>query len=241
LVHEYRKAPITEATIEFRLAEPLSDSQLDRLKVKFKRPGWATEDLTEVSVSVGLQAKVVQTPAGQKITSGDGGYIVQILRKSLVVSRNAPYSGWEQFRFSIENEYIRWRKIVGKQTLERIGLRYINRIDIPKIRDVSVRPQDYLMFVPPIVAGFDDPPSAWQMHLTSNFIKHKLSVNLAAATVESPLIGHVSFLLDCDLYRYQVDVPQANAHIWVLLDQFRESKNEIFEACITDSTRRLIA
>jgi uncharacterized protein (TIGR04255 family) len=49
----------------------------------------------------------------------------------------------------------------------------------------------------------------------------------------------VSVLLDIDLF-CEVNFPGDKNAQWDLLEQLRVRKNEVFEACITDSTRRLL-
>ena len=57
------------------------------------------------------------------------------------------------------------------------------------------------------------------------------------ATVPSPLLNHASFALDIDFGR-EVNVPQADDGLWSYIEQIRDRKNVLFEACITERTRR---
>ena len=59
-----------------------------------------------------------------------------------------------------------------------------------------------------------------------------------AATVQSPLIDHVSLLLDIDLFKDQ-NVPQKDNEVWELFSHLHRQKNKIFEAFITDKAREL--
>ena len=47
-------------------------------------------------------------------------------------------------------------------------------------------------------------------------------------------------VLDIDIFRTE-DLPGNEAQLWELLEQLRQAKNMVFEACITDQTRRLLA
>ncbi len=51
--------------------------------------------------------------------------------------------------------------------------------------------------------------------------------------------GVVSVALDIDLFRIE-DVPNSEREIWECFEHLHDSKNQIFEACITDKTRELI-
>jgi uncharacterized protein (TIGR04255 family) len=51
-----------------------------------------------------------------------------------------------------------------------------------------------------------------------------------------PTPENTSILLDIDLFREGHESVET-AEIWKLLDQLRDRKNELFEACLTDKTR----
>ena len=63
---------------------------------------------------------------------------------------------------------------------------------------------------------------------------------LNQAMVNPPAPGVVSVVLDLDLIR-AIAVPSEEDEIWDVFEKLHVRKNEIFEACITDETRRLIA
>jgi uncharacterized protein (TIGR04255 family) len=67
-------------------------------------------------------------------------------------------------------------------------------------------------------------------------IDGKVIVN--TATAPSPLIDHVSLLLDMDLFKDQ-NLPQKDDELWDLLAAYRKQKNMLFEAFITDRARGL--
>ncbi len=59
-------------------------------------------------------------------------------------------------------------------------------------------------------------------------------------TVAVPQVpGTTSLVFDLDLYRTE-QLPQDEDGLWNLLERFRDEKDAIFEACITDKTRELI-
>ena len=48
-----------------------------------------------------------------------------------------------------------------------------------------------------------------------------------------------SIILDLDLFRL-VDMPVEDVVLWEAFEQLRHRKNQVFEACITERTRRMI-
>jgi uncharacterized protein (TIGR04255 family) len=56
--------------------------------------------------------------------------------------------------------------------------------------------------------------------------------------VPAPLLGHSSFVLDQDLHT-EINLPQSDDALYILLNQIHVKKNAVFEACITDRAREL--
>ena len=61
---------------------------------------------------------------------------------------------------------------------------------------------------------------------------------LHEAIVPPPTTEVVSILLDIDLFK-STNLPETDGEMWDLFDTLRIRKNEIFDACITDATKRL--
>jgi uncharacterized protein (TIGR04255 family) len=240
----YTKAPIVEAVVEFRISGNLDDKVLERCKRKFHVAGWISEDILNVNLNVNLTASQksdVDTHfGGYRISSTDGLWVIQLTRQSLVLSRLPPYCGWDEFVKEAKIFYGRWRKIVGTRVIERIGLRYLNRIDIPIVEAKTISPSDYVTFFPTSISVLEEPARIFQCQVSTRHKNLNFDVNLISATIESVLIGHSALLLDCDVHRYRLDVPQSDSQIWEMLTSARNAKNDIFEACITEKTRRMI-
>lgn len=61
---------------------------------------------------------------------------------------------------------------------------------------------------------------------------------LNQTSVPSAREGAVSIILDVDLFR-TADPPQDEDAVWEYFETLHQGKNDIFEACITPSTREL--
>ena len=135
------------------------------------------------------------------------------------------------------------KKRSGYRKIVRVATRYVNRIDIPICESNSVgtsksiNTTEYLLLEPQIPKIIPNVVS-----FTSQFvgsvpeIDGKVLVN--AAIIPSPLIDHVSLLLDIDLFKDQ-NLPQKDNEMWDLLAAFRNQKNILFEAFVTDKAREL--
>jgi uncharacterized protein (TIGR04255 family) len=64
--------------------------------------------------------------------SQDGKNVVQIREHLLSVSRLAPYEAWEKYKPSVLDVFEQFGTIAGDATIARAGLKYVNRIVIPR-------------------------------------------------------------------------------------------------------------
>ncbi len=247
---QYARPPITEAVIEFRFDPVMSPDAL----AKFMRDVQGQYPTAEPSYEVTVELKVpasgaepVATPkkklAGYKITGRDDTDLILLAADRLATVRLAPYCGWEQFLETTNNNYAALKKRSGYRKIVRMATRYVNRIDIPICESNSVgtsksiNTTEYLLLEPqipniiPKVSSF-----ASQFVGFVPEIDGKVLVN--AAIVSSPLIDHISLLLDIDLFKDE-NLPQKDSEMWDLLTVFRNQKNILFEAFVTDKAREL--
>jgi uncharacterized protein (TIGR04255 family) len=238
----YKRPPITEAVIEIRYAEPAELTLLADAAAHFKSEYPAQQKIMNAGVAVGgvplpphdaLQIKFDQ---GHRLSSVDQTELVVLWAPSFVVAQLAPYPGWSHFFNRFTRDWKTWKRVVGYRKIARIGVRYINRIDIPakgpvfdESEYVKVYPQLPPEFGPVVTYGLQaqSPPDAEDCRVTLN-----------SASVLSPLLGYSAILLDIDV-AMEPTPPQNDEDIFVLLNKMRVRKNAMFEACLTDRAREL--
>lgn len=235
----YRRAPITEAIIDFQFSEPLDGDTCNKVKSKLEEEYPLVIDWSEIGITFDPSAKatdVQEKVRGFKLSSVDQTDIVIAANTRFAVSRLAPYQGWEPFRTRAVRNWKSFKSVAGYRKIKRVGIRYINRIDIPRPANELIELSDYLLLevhvpqppFPPIV----------QQTTQAIFRFDDCMVVVHMATVPSPLLNHASFALDIDFGR-EVNVPQADDGLWSYIEQIRDRKNVLFEACITERTRRM--
>ncbi len=187
----------------------------------------------EQSGAVSVAAK--QQVAGFVYRSADDKYILQALRDFFLFSRLAPYPHWEVFRDEARRVWEAYRRHVNPRKLLKLGLRYINQIDIPEIPG---QVEQYFRLYPATPPELAEPLTGLFMQLRSPqpSVRGELIVN--QVLVPPARQGVVSIVLDIELDRTQ-DVPQTEPDIWQTFEQLRKRKNEVFEASITDRAREL--
>ena len=99
----YRRPPITEAVVEFRLRDQLGQDRVERLARLAGRRFFYQEDELVHRIDInGMSANVTQDPIGKKLSSLDRTDILLIRPTGLTMSRLAPYPGWDHFIASAE-------------------------------------------------------------------------------------------------------------------------------------------
>jgi uncharacterized protein (TIGR04255 family) len=129
-----------------------------------------------------------------------------------------------------------WRKTAGPSELARIGVRYVNRLDIPLEGTGRIQVEKYLRVSPQLPDELGDPMSTYAMQVVLPLGSDDCGLILNSSTVPSPLVGFASFVLDLDVY-CETSLPRRDDELWTLLDKMRDHKNRLFERCITDAAR----
>lgn len=240
MTDRYAKAPITEAVIEIRSADPVSDDAVKKAERLIKKRYGKSETLTEFRVVMAPKPSQSASLAGYKLTSEDGTFVAQPRKVGLSFSVLAPYPGWTAFTDEFKALWAIWIKAVGRQRISQVGVRFLNRIDIPQVDGELIESDDYLNVGVRLIPMTQNGAETWKAHFVSHIPETRFLLRMLSGPVEGALIGHASYLLDLDLI-CSVDVPQTDNDIWALLDEAKLLKNRVFEECITSKTRELIS
>ena len=239
----YDNAPITEAIIDIRV-EPCQELSLDALRSLCDKgvaqypkiePTFEARGMMQVRPGVSASASAHQKQTGFRCISDDQANICQMRLDGFTYSRLAPYESWEPFRDEAKRMWQDYRQVAAPREINRLAVRYINRIDIPH---PSVELKDYFRTSPEVspdlpqqLAGF-----FMQLRLPQDDISAELLIN---QTIVPPSQEETtSVILDLDLFRAE-SVPQAEVGIWDFFESLHLRKNAVFESCITDKTREL--
>lgn len=234
---KYSKPPITEAVIEVRTAGRIKEEDFTHAARLLQKRYKQKEELREFSMTVGSTPTVSQRLGGFKLTNEQATFVALPRKNGLSFSCLAPYPGWSDFTGEFGEVLRSWRKATGARKNERLGVRFMNRIDIPRDRFNS---DEYL------TVGINLPPSThdnsmgWQVGSISPLMGTPYRLGIRCGTADQVLIGHASYILDLDIF-IEVDPPQTDTDIMRALSEIKDLKNRVFEECITDKTRQLIA
>ncbi len=236
----YARPPIIEASIEVKFADKLDRRDIERTADTLGKQ-YARQDEAEVSLRIEKgQVSHTLTPAGIRLTNTALLHTVLVRESALAFARLPPYPGWDQFFAEAWEVFHETRRRLGYRKVVRVGLRYVNRIDIPFGPDNS--PQNPREFVR---TGFIDvsllgmvTPTAYLTQGDFFPLGGWAKAVVRTATAVPALIRHSALLLDIDVFA-DADVPQIETDLEKLMGRLRDLKNEVFLACITPKAEAL--
>lgn len=241
---KYVRPPIVEAILELRFSASIDRAVMEMMSRELRTNFPNAEQTYNVDFEMKLdksekepEVRPTKTLQGYKLIGKDGADIVLVNVNSLNTIRLAPYEGWDILFEKTKAHYAKLYKITGYRGFSRVATRYINRIDVPRTGRDRIDTADYLLTeprIPPRVPAI----SSFQTSFAGLVPSINGGVTVRAAIVPSPLIDHMSLLLDIDLYK-DGDLPQKESAVWELLLALREEKNALFESFVTDKAREL--
>jgi len=244
----YAHAPITEAVIEFRVTPrpTLTLEELNGLKIGEEnsypqvRPRLDFQGEFELT-DVGVNTSTKRTQTGYVFSRADGSQIFQATINSFSFSQLPPYHEWQPFADEALRVWRRYLLVARPLSVDRVGARYINRIDIP---EDSVEVKDYLRIWPEIPADMPQVFLGFFLQVGVPLPQFEAAVTINSTIVAPPEQGGTALVLDLDTYReIHLDPESAgfDDEVAGVLARLRLAKNFAFESCITDETRRIIS
>lgn len=243
----YHRPPIVEAVIEVIFATATSEKALAAADRRISKDYDIHEDVVDQVVRAEIQVDAAKrfttVPRETTVTKGHSrrnatlDELVIFKPSSVIVSQLAPYKSWAHFFARFQKAL---RAYVGRQRsweLKRVGMRYINRIDIPVDGDIIPHEQ-YLNCFPCMPASLGN-LNGYEMHVTVSAQQFGGLVTIRTAPGPSPALNHAAFILDIDVYQDK-DLPMNEEALYALLQNMHAEKNNVFEACITDRSRQEI-
>lgn len=249
LVQHLPRAPIVEAVIDIRARpEAVLDEAMLKPQLEAKLSGYQFLDSQrqiQIQHEVSLQGNTSPGPIirdlgwkGLRFQSDDKKHIVQFNQDGFVFSRLEPYESWEQL---YEEGMRLWFVYVGlAQPVEihRIGLRYINRIQLPPD---ELRFEDYLVSAPMPPKGLDVPFHGFVHQDTLAIPGHPYAINVVRTIQPPGTLDNqgMRLILDIDAFTTQGFELNEMALKQRLLEM-RWLKNKVFFGSVTPNAIKLL-
>jgi uncharacterized protein (TIGR04255 family) len=237
----YPKAPITEAVIDLRVQLPAGFPTDDLKRVhkgeekKYPNIEGLQAAIGQMQFGASTSASARTKPIGFMFKSTDDKQLYQAQTNGFTMSRLAPYQTWDAFRGEARRLWNTYRTVAKPAKVLRVAVRYINRIDIPSS---TADLKDYLRTGPELSPDLPQSMSGYFMNLTLPVAEAQCEVRITQTILAPEALNVIPVLLDIDIYRTQ-NLPPDDSELWAIFEQLRHIKNNVFEACITDNSRKL--
>ena len=242
----YRNPPIVEALVDFQFApskewDPMvSLNFYNKIKDKYVgKPQERISILASIRHSAGESSPSVETSQEfdrVQYPDHDGTSLVAVGRDVLSVHVLNPYPGWDEFLKKIEEAFNAFIEAAEPVGVTRVGLRYINKIEIPSTDAMNLR--DYFSTPPSIPDEISVSMSNFFTRTESvyNDAPIRLAQTFGTSTAPEGVFG---FLLDFDLVCMLTDEPLPFEQTLELVKDMRNREREAFESYITNTTREI--
>lgn len=239
----FPNAPITEALLDIRAVLPQEVDLKKLLAFHDSIKEIFPEKQERVSFEAGFQispegATVFPTskkPDGYFFRSSNENKIVQVRLDGFTFNKLKPYGKWEVFRDEARELWKLYCQTTNPVKITRLGLRYINRIEIPlPISDFK----EYILTTPEIAPNL---PQALEHFFIQLVIPNPdiPAKAIITQTMQPPVNNQIlPLILDIDVF-HEAEYPVDKLEIWDVFEKLCIFKNEIFFSSITDKTKEL--
>lgn len=239
-----RRAPITEALIDFRVqpAEGLSSRQLEEAARQIEREYPARAALKTVHAKLDLGGGVLKpgiehNEVGVLVKSVDEKTQAQFRLNGFTLNRLEPYTSWEEIYPETKRLWRLYVEVAEPVAVVRLAARYINRLKLPlPVADL----RDYLIEPPRIPEALPQTVLAFLTRLVIHDSSLQHSAIVTQSSEPNPLDpDHATILLDIDAFKDVVLKPGEQDEIDRVLGDLHEFKNHIFFGSITQRASEL--
>jgi uncharacterized protein (TIGR04255 family) len=239
-------APIVEAVLDINCDFPPATDLLalegrarEAFGDKYPKAGRRLIGHVEVrheSNSPTMESSFEESVGALQFATLDGKQLVQVRREGFSFNRLAPYSSLDDYLEEIERTWLKFVELVKPVQIQRIGLRYFNRILLPA-EDNRVDFDAYLRVAPKILddklslAGF-----IHQYTTVETASGNQVNITLFMQPQEEKT---VPLILDIDAFRLRAHLPEEWGEILRDILALRELKNRVFRNSLTEECLNL--
>lgn len=240
----FPNAPITESILDIKVQLP-KETEVEKLislhnHIKERFP--KIEEQRFIRSEFKLTKKDETDDSRQ--TFGTMGYLFRSLEERKVVqsridgftfNKLKPYENWESFYKEGKGFWELYVSIANPVKVTRIGLRYINKIEVPlPFKDFS----EYILTNPEIAPGLPQSVSAFFMRLEIPNPDID-AIAIITQTMDSPTqTNKLPLILDINVIK-QFDYDKDFVKMWNDFEKLRNYKNEIFFHTTTEKAKDL--
>lgn len=233
-------APIVEAIIDFRVSRPeqISPDVFSNIEESIGEQYAKKSPIRLFQGYFGIDNGRLVDPSQSQIDLGwryqTEHEVAQFRVDGFTFSKIEPYTTWEEVFAEAFRLWGIYRRLAEPTQVLRLAVRYINRMRVPGMQDVS----RYLEAPPTLPAPI---PQLLREFLTRVYVDDNgtgASAVIVQALEKSMDPNTFSILLDIDAFR-EVPLPPDDPSLPEVFEQLRSLKNDIFYASITEATAEM--
>ncbi|MBI2016298.1 MAG: TIGR04255 family protein [Candidatus Rokubacteria bacterium] len=237
-VRHLRRAPITEAIVDFRIM-PSGDFQPDSL---LRAPALVGPDYPKTQRPQAKEARVDFKGGTAEASVRDLGFmglwlktqdektIAQFRPDGFTLNRLKPYTSWEQVSSEALRLWAVYVDLTKPQTVTRLALRYINHLNLPgPVADLD----PYIVEAPRLPGSTPGVITTFRSYLILEYPEGQMKANVLRMLETSIETTGPSLLFDIDVYRPGPIDPSGDLLQEALLG-LRDYKNRIFFEGLTE-------
>jgi uncharacterized protein (TIGR04255 family) len=239
--NKYAKPPIIEAVCDIRFDQASSwDLAIpglfsERFKSSYPQRRQAAAVDLAISTTKGQLEQVLSRQDRLQLYDETEKDVLQIGPHLLAVNRLAPYNSWQEFEPNIMTAFEAYLDIAKPIALSRVGLRALNRVEIPK---PMVQMEDYFDFYPHLGNRLPQEINPFLVGVEFAFEGGRDRLRLELQSALSNKKGTVSSLLTLDYYCQGAGkVTFAQVRDW--LRAGHRALDDVFEGCLKDPLREI--
>jgi len=237
----YKNSPIIEAVCEIQFEEhsPWDGTTpglvYEKVKSMFPIRRQATRitlGVTATSEEVGPQLGTIQLT---QFFRKDEKALIQVGPNVLSINVLKPYPSWRKFLPLINKGLTAYLDVAEPQSIQRIGLRYINHINISS---QSIKLEDYFEFRPFVGPNLPQDYGAFGLGIQIPYQDSKDMLSLQIGSLPNPNISvdQATLILSLDYYLLKpksINLEEISS--WV--ETAHTNIEDVFEACITQKLK----
>lgn len=225
-----KSPPLLEAICEFRFDDLKSwtgvvPGQLyEKIKGRFPKQG----EIEMTSFALNPKMGEVHLGAGAKriqMRKEDGSAMVQVGKDLLAINHLRPYESWKSFRSMIKEMLTTYLGIIEPCKINRVGLRYINQIQLPEqTYDVA----QFITVVPtlPMVSSENPLVTFFQRYEITYGKPSGVMIHQTGMRKES---DRLFLMLDMDFVRIEPVDSRNTSGLWDWLDKAHDEIYKVFK------------
>jgi uncharacterized protein (TIGR04255 family) len=242
---KYAKPPLVEAVCEFRVSEDtkwdLTVAGLLYEQVRDSFPIREQRLVQNIEIRQSHEGVQQQTKTEERVFffNNERSAFIQVGARLLAVNCLKPYPEWDKFREYINQGFSALKETIDIKGVNRVGLRYINRIDIPhEPTSRTVNLDTYFDYRPFLGERLPQQMLSLVMGVSLPFEEGRDHCRILLTGTVPELPNHQAFTLDLDYASIPtLTVPTGEIDQWI--DTAHHNLETVFEGCINEPLREL--